>query len=84
VASAEAGGLFEGVSELKDIEVLLVTADDLKSDGEAFGSETCGHGDSGVAGSGYVPAALHPVDVVGEVNAARSCGRLLCFKMIRL
>ena len=67
--SAEVGGLFEGVGELEDAEVLLVAADDLQADGQAFGREACGHGSSGIAGSGDVPAALHPVDVVGEVNA---------------
>jgi len=61
--------MFEGVGELEDAEVLLVAADDLEADGQAVGREACGHGNSRIAGSGDVPAALHPVDVVGEVNA---------------
>jgi hypothetical protein len=34
---SEVGGLFEGVGELQDAEVLLVAAYDLQSDGQAFG-----------------------------------------------
>src|SRR6202041_3461947 len=47
---------------------------DLQSDGQALGCEACGHGNGRIAGSGDVPAALHPVDVVGEVNAVDFCG----------
>ena len=57
------------MSELEHAEVLLVAAYDLQSDGEAFGREAGGDGSRWIAGSGDVPAALHPVDVVGEVNA---------------
>ena len=67
--STEAAGFFEGMSELEDAKVLLVAAHDLEADGQAFGREACGYGGSGVAGSRDVPAAFHPVDVVGEVNA---------------
>ena len=34
---SEVGGLFEGVGELQDAEVLLVAAYDLQSDGQALG-----------------------------------------------
>src|SRR5580692_8686945 len=68
------GGLLEGMCELEHAEVLLVAPYDLQSDGQAFGREACGYGGSGIAGSGDVPATLHPVDVVGEVNAVDFCG----------
>jgi hypothetical protein len=38
-ASSEVAGLFEGVGELEDAEILLVAAHDLEPDREAFGRE---------------------------------------------
>jgi hypothetical protein len=59
-ASAEVSGLFKGVRELEDAEVLLVAAYNLEADGQAFRRESCGHRNSGIAGSRDVPAGFHP------------------------
>src|SRR5665213_2192224 len=66
---SEVGGLFKGVGELEGAEVLLVAAYYLQSDGQAFGGEACGHGNGRIASSGDVPAAFHPINVVGKVDA---------------
>src|SRR5580692_3402885 len=64
---AEAGGLFEGVGHLQDAEVLLVAADDLDADGEAFRGEAAGDRRGRIASGRDVPAGFHPVDVAREL-----------------
>ena len=73
MASAGVIGLLEGVAELEDAEVLLVAADDLETDRKAFRCEAGGDRGSGIAGGGDIPAALHPVDVVSEMDAVDLC-----------
>ena len=66
---SEAGRLFERVRHLQDAEVRLVAADDLQSNGKPFRGESRRHRGRGIAGGRDIPAGLHPVDVVIELNA---------------
>src|ERR1700722_4785587 len=66
---AESGCLFQCVRKLQDTEILLIAAHDLQADGKTLGCKACRDRGCRVSGGRNVPASLHPVDVVVEVDA---------------
>src|SRR5438270_9923271 len=55
---------------LQDAEVRVVAADDLNTDGKAFGREAAGHGRGRIARCRDIPARLHPVDIIFELHTS--------------
>jgi hypothetical protein len=65
---ADAGGLFEGIAKLRYAPVIVMAADDLKSNRQAGGREPTGNGHRGISCRGDVIGGLHPGEIVFHLH----------------